>query len=43
MEALVDRGFEEGAILKTLVDENLSLHPRVSGVRQISPAGRLTA
>lgn len=43
MEALVDRGFEEGAILETLVDQNLSLHAWVSSVRQISPAGRLTA
>jgi len=39
----VDRGFEEGAILETLVDQNLSLHAWVSSVGQISPAGRLTA
>jgi hypothetical protein len=43
MEALVDRGFEEGAILETLVDKNFPLHAWVSSVRQISPAGRLTA
>ena len=39
----MDRGFEEGAILETLVDENLPLHAGVSCIRQISPAGRLTA
>ena len=39
----MDRGFEEGPILETRVDENLPLHSRVLGVGQISPAGSLTA
>lgn len=39
----MDRGFEEGAIPETLVNQNLPLHPRVFCVRQIGPAGRLPA
>jgi hypothetical protein len=41
MKALVDSGFEKSAALEPLVDENLPLHQRVLGVRQIGPASRL--